>query len=162
MYFDLIFYVVYSYSLFTGDEPLYSGASISTRESWASIYQFSLSNHLTDSATQELLSLIASHCPTPNLCPQTVYKLKKLIGPLECVQSKFCSVCMKLVASTENKCSKCVGTSQTCYYTIMPFEEQIKEIFEGDTSFIHHMHSLINSSSIFRELGQSSISFHKT
>ncbi len=117
--------------------PLYPGATISCRESWSSIYKFSVTNRLSDSATQNLLKLISSHCPTPNLCPQTVYKLKKQVGPLDCIRSQYCSLCMNEVPPDEKKCGSCKGqSSHVCYYVLMPFEEHLKEIFSGKHIYV--------------------------
>ncbi len=63
--------------LIIGESPVFDGAPINQRESLRSIYQFVISNILTDSGTENLLDLIQSHCPKPNLIPQTVHKLKK-------------------------------------------------------------------------------------
>ena len=114
-----------------GDEPLYSGAPISCRESWTTIYKFAVSNRLTDSATKDLLKLISNHCPDSSRCPQTLYKLKKVVGSLECISYQYCSVCMEEIPLREKKCGKCIEDSQICYYTILPFEEHLKEIFVG-------------------------------
>ena len=114
-------------SVFAGGAPLYPGASISFRESVSSIYDFSVSNKLTESATQQLLNLISNHCPSPNLCPQTVYKLKKEVG-------QFCSECMEPVPLNENHCSsqQCIDKEATvCHYALLSFEEQLKELFSG-------------------------------
>lgn len=112
--------------------PLYPGAPICCNESWTSIYKFSISHQLTDSATQELLSLINSHCPMPNSCPQTVYMLKKRMQPIQCTHHQYCSFCMESVPLQEKCCGNCVDKkSQLCYFTIMPFKEQLKEIFSG-------------------------------
>ena len=110
------------------DGPLYPGAQISCRESWTSIYKYSVSNRLTDRATQQLLDLIASHCPTPNSCPMTVHKL----GPTGCIHSQFCSLCMSPVPLDKKDCANCNSrASQMCYYSLLPFEEHLQEIVCG-------------------------------
>ncbi len=77
---------------FTGNDPLFFSAPISAKESWRSIYEFSISNQLTDSATQQLLDLIRNHCPTPNACLPTVYQLKKNLGAFNaCIFSTVAS-----------------------------------------------------------------------
>ena len=114
--------------------PLYPGAPISCKESWTSIHEFQVANRLTDSAIQQLLKLINNHCPSPNSCPQTVYKLKKLF-PEECAYSQYCSVCMELVPPNCKQCTnqQCARKhSKLCFYTILPFDEQLKEIFSGE------------------------------
>ena len=113
-----------------GEEPLYPGASISCRDSWTSIYKFSISNRLTDTAMQQLLNLISSHCPVPNFCPKTVHKLKKHMGSSECVHSQFCNNCNDLIPFDRKECENCTE-STTCYFTLLPFEEHLKEIFTG-------------------------------
>ena len=112
--------------------PLYAGAPISCKESCAAINKFAVTNQLTESATQQLLHLISSHCPTPNSCPPTVYKLKKQIEQIGSLHHQYCSLCMELIPSQEQQCKNCVGRgAQMCYYSIMPFEEQLKDIFSG-------------------------------
>ena len=124
--------VVNSCLHFAADVPLYPGASISCKESWTSIYKFSVSNKLTDSATQQLLNLIRSHCPEPNSCPQTVYKLKKQVGPTEGINTQYCSICMNSVPLDQKKCKNCSNpNSQLCYFTLMPFQEHLQSIFSG-------------------------------
>lgn len=117
---------------FTGNDPLFFSAPISAKESWRSIYEFSISNQLTDSATQQLLDLIRNHCPTPNACLPTVYQLKKLFGRIQCMYFQYCSICMNEVKTDERKCSKCSDKKgQLCYYAILPFEDHLKDIFSG-------------------------------
>lgn len=54
-------------------EPLYSGAPITGTRSRQLINNCATSNRLTYTATQQLLDLIRSHCPEPNLCCPTVH-----------------------------------------------------------------------------------------
>lgn len=44
-------------------DPLYTGAPLSKEASWISIYQFAVSNRLTDIATQQLIELIKCTAP---------------------------------------------------------------------------------------------------
>jgi len=117
--------------------PLYPGALMSSKESTRMIYEFSISNRLTDSGTQELLNLIRNHCPTPNSIPTTTYRLKKQIGQSDCFQSQYCSVCLDVVERTELKCSKC-NNDQLCYLNILQFEEHLQEIFSGKFRLLSH------------------------
>lgn len=98
-------YMVYTSIHVAADMPLYPGAPISCRESWTSIYKFSVSCHLTDSSTQQLLDLIRSHCPYPNSCITSFHKLKKQVGSMEC---QYCSLCMSSVPLNNKTCSSCI------------------------------------------------------
>ena len=133
---------------------MFPGAPISSKESWRLIYEFSISNHLTDVATQQLLDLIRSHCPTPNACLLTVYKLKKKkIGSIHCMYFQYCSICMNEIEMNEKMCSKCSNrSSQLCYYAILPFEDHLKDIFV-DELHIPLQAILFNHFVPFRELG---------
>lgn len=95
------------------------------------LYNYSITNRLTDCATQRLLDLVARHCPTPNSCPETVHKLKKRLQPsADCIHSKYGSLCMSPI--NDKSCSKCSSkTAQVCYYTILPFEDHLKDIIRG-------------------------------
>lgn len=116
-------------------DPLYDGAPLSTRASWLSIYQFALSNRLTDTATQQLLELMQIHCPPSNSCPRTLYKLKKQLGQTGIVQSfVYCSLCMSEITAGSTQCSRreCRrNNSQRCYFSVLPFEAHLRQIFEG-------------------------------
>ena len=112
---------------------MFPGAPISAKESWRSIYEFLISNHLTDVATQQLLDLIRSHCPIPNACLPTVYKLKNKIGSIDCMYFQYCSICMNEIEMNEKMCGKCSDrSSQLCYYAILLFEDHLKDIFVGE------------------------------
>ena len=110
---------------------MYDGAPISQKESLMSIYQFAISNRLTDSGTRCLLDLIRSHCRTPNLIPPTVNKLKKMVYEAECTELQYCSICMGVIEITEPKCTKC-RNGQVCFYTVLNFEKNIEEIFTSE------------------------------
>ena len=112
---------------------IYPGAPISCNESWTSIYEFSVSNRLPDCATQDLLKLISNHCPSPNLCAQTIYKLKRMFLS-KCACSQYGSVCMELVPDNKQQCTKSscrAKHSMLCYYILLPLAEQLKDIFAG-------------------------------
>lgn len=108
------------------------------RASWLSIYQFAISNRLTDSATKQLLELVRIHCPSSSSCPPSLYKLKKQLGCM-CNSIKilnFCSICMEEVlnSSSSKQCPKreCrKKKSQLCYFSALPFEKHLQDIFTG-------------------------------
>lgn len=114
--------------------PLYPGAPLSIKASWLSIYQYAASNRLTDHATQQLLDLMRIHCPEPNSCPPSLHKLKKELGSNDDIISLYyCSNCLKNI-TTSGVCSGrgCKRMkSQVCYFSILPFEKRLHDIFSG-------------------------------
>lgn len=114
-------------------EPLYSGAPITPSKSQQLINQFATSNRLSYAATEQLLDLIRSHCPDPNLCCPTVHKLKKGLGEVDgCVYTRYCSICMNAILPPEKKCYRmgCEKT-QTCHFALLPFEDHLSDIFSS-------------------------------
>lgn len=98
-----------------GNTPLYHGAPITCKKSWTSIYKFAVSNQLSDSSTQQLLNLFASHCPT---CPQTVYKLKKQVEPTEVtIVAYACHQCLTMKKSAESALEKILLCSYAIWRT---------------------------------------------
>lgn len=133
---------------FTDFTPLYTGAPLSNEASWLSIYHYAVSNQLTDRATRQLLDLVRIHCPSPNSCPPSLYKLKKQyhVGFIE--SSQFCSGCMSEVPKDHKRCLKreCRMTkSQLCYFSVLPFEQHLQEIFTGMYIIICYLLACINS-----------------
>ncbi|XP_052130280.1 uncharacterized protein LOC127751196 isoform X2 [Frankliniella occidentalis] len=59
------------------ERPLYTGAPISIEDSVLSIFSFVQSENLSAAGVAKLLKLIEIHCPKPNKCVPTVYKLFK-------------------------------------------------------------------------------------
>ena len=115
--------------------PLYAGAPLSMEASWYAIYQYAVSNKLSYQATTQLLELIRIHCPSPNLCPKSLYLLKKHLSNMKnCTSLQYCSHCMGDVPTCQKYCSKrdCKKSgAQLCYLSILPFEEHIKDLFSG-------------------------------
>lgn len=119
----------------TAERPLYPGAPISCNESWKTVYEFSVSNRLTDAATQDLLQLIGKHCPLPNHCIQSIHKLKKYSTMEGEISNKhYCSICMKELLLSQGMCAEqnCRDQkSSVCYFTLLPFGHHLKDIFTG-------------------------------
>ena len=110
--------------------PLYPGAPLSMEASWLSIHQFAISNHLTDSATKQLLDLIRIHCPQSSPYPPSLYNLRKKLGLNDGVTNlHYCSNCMTKV-SKECPNRICRRTkSQLCHFSILPFQSHLHNIF---------------------------------
>ena len=130
MYFKFLLFPLVEFDA----RPLYAGAPLSKGASWLSIYQYAVSNRLTDTAIQQLLELIRVHCPPSNLCPPSLYKLKKQLGQMEgVVNLKYCSICMQEVSELK-QCPKSIckrKKAQICYFSILPFENHLCDIFSG-------------------------------
>ena len=115
-------------------EPLYPGAPLSTRASMLAINQFAVNNRLSYRITAQLLELLKIHLPSPNALPNTLYKLQKIFTGVKCKVQHFCSVCLQEVPSESNTCPKrtCIKRhSQLCYFTVLPFEEHLQQMFTG-------------------------------
>lgn len=109
---------------------LYPDAPLSKEASYLSVYQFAVSNNLTDHATEQLLDLIRIHCPPSNACPPSLYKLKKQLGLTDGVTNlQYCSCCMSEVLKVcpKEMCRK--KKSQLCYFSILPFQSHLHSIF---------------------------------
>ena len=113
--------------------PLYPGAPLSKEASWLSIYQYAVSNRLTDTAIQQLLELIKMHIPSSDHCPPSLYKLKKKLGRVNGITTlKFCSNCKKEVPKScpNSICKK--KKAQISYFSVLPFENYLCDIFSGN------------------------------
>ena len=115
-------------------DPLYCGARLTTESSWCAIMQFAISHKLTYAALSGLIELIQAHCPLPNKCPSSVYRLKKHFSHLSngCKHYKFCSSCLEEV-NGKTCTSRCCLKKRTelCYFTTLPFEKHLKMIYSS-------------------------------
>lgn len=120
--------------------PLYTGAPLSKEASWLSIYQYAVSNRLTDTATKQLLELMKVHCPPDNSCPTSLYKLKKKLGHISgLINLQYCSNCRQELPKSSKRCQKpeCKRKkAQLCYFSILPFENHLGDILSGKWSQI--------------------------
>ena len=116
-------------------DPLYDGAPISQTASWLSIYQYAVSNRLTDHATMQLLDLIKIHCPSPSFCAPSLYKLKRKLGKVDGLEEHtYCSECTAEIPNHLKNCPKRMcrrKKSRQCYFSILPFEKHLEDIFTG-------------------------------
>lgn len=113
-------------------EPVYKGAQICTEASWIAIRDFATTNKLTDTVTQQLLDLIQLHCPVENSCPKTLYKLKNHHQHSALSQNQcYCSVCKSEIPKGTKKCPKQGCDGHRCYFSVLPFERRLKQIYSG-------------------------------
>lgn len=59
--------------------PLYEGSTVDLNTAIGSILEFYISNSLSKQSLNDLLKLIDSFLPSPNLLPKTKYKLDQFI-----------------------------------------------------------------------------------
>ena len=126
----------------TAERPLYPGAPISCNKSWKTVYEFSVSNRLTDAATQDLLQLIVPYLTTAfNLftswrnTPQWREKFliniiaasawKKCCLPRECVLNK--------IAETKNQ----VCATSHCYHLVTIWKIYLQVRTCGHNNILH-------------------------
>lgn len=127
--------IIFTHILGLSVHPLYDGAPLSQEASWISMYQFAVSNQLTYHATEQLLDLIKIHCPPSNLCAPSLYKIKKQFRRIgDVLNYMYCSVCMDEVPIHHKQCSKSScrhKRAKLCFFSLLPFEEHVKDIFSG-------------------------------
>ena len=75
-----------------GDQLLYSGAKINLGESMLLILSFVVRHSLSNSCLTDLLTLIAVHCPVPNICKTSLYHFRKFFHS-DRLPLKFCKYC---------------------------------------------------------------------
>lgn len=77
--------------------PLYEGSSFTVASSSVLIHKFKMRHNLTKQALVDLLKLIKLHCPSPNLCPSSVYLLDQQFPDFEyeVIMHYFCSKCLQ-------------------------------------------------------------------
>ena len=107
---------------------LYDGSPLSADMSWCTIMYFAVKNRLSYSALEELLELVKLHCPSPNVCPPSLYKFKAYFNFLlqDYSYLKFCSNCMAEVqheACTNRNCSKV--KAKLCYLLLLPIQHRL-------------------------------------
>ena len=117
-------------------DPVYDGAPISTIASWVVIRDFSVSNSLTDTATQQLLDLIQAHLPQQNHCPRTVYKLKNHCRKSVSQDQRFCT-CKREIPSGSSSCSRRGCKGDVCNFSVLPLDKQLQRIFSGNSICSH-------------------------
>lgn len=92
---------------------------------------FFLRFKLTYAALEELFKLIILHCPTPNSCVQSIYRMKKiLLRNCSTPTSHFyCKSCQKSLETIESKCD-CGFTEGTTFYLTTSIKDQLQEMFK--------------------------------
>ena len=111
---------------------LYDGAAINAKSSWLAILNYAVSNKLTYRAIEELISLVSVHCPDPNLCPPSLYKLKKYFQSMDkSTIIQYCSNCFGQLPD-EMPCPKasCIK-AKACYLALFFIEERLKQLYNG-------------------------------
>lgn len=118
------------------DSLLYEGSPITVGASLLLIITFSITHNLTGDALSDLLSLIACHCLSPNLCVTTLSKLKKhfrnLRSPL--VSHYYCSFCFGVREKDILHCMEC-GLTMTkeqagkSFFIESPVSDQLQTLF---------------------------------
>ena len=115
--------------------PLYQGAPISVKASWLATNYFTVTNNLSDSTTEQLLDLIAIHCPKTNLFARSTFQLRNKLNCDESDIFMYCSRCMNKIVKSK-KCDNLVCNKEkakVCYLAILPFEQHLCTIFTGKT-----------------------------
>lgn len=120
-----------------GDQPLYTGASITLAASMILIISFAMRHALTGEALADLLVLLELHCLSPNLCSRNLRTFmnffSSLKSPLEF--HYYCEMCLVYHGTEkQNMCQKC-GTATrkrtTSYFLVIPVVSQLSSLFAG-------------------------------
>lgn len=103
------------------DEPLYAGAPITVHESLVSIFSLAQSEQLSGSGLVKVMRLVELHCPKPNNCTVSLYKLfhqfENVNTPLKSYY--HCSKCLKERVSSKDICDNCAALGPTVNQVIV-------------------------------------------
>jgi len=96
----------YEFQESTDSKPLYEGATITVGISILLILTVAIRHSLTGEALNDILCLINLHCLSPNLCPKSLFQLKRhfhnVTNPI--VYHYFCAGCLeKITDKTKQK-----------------------------------------------------------
>ena len=119
-------------------QPLFDNAPISVEESIYTTYFYAVKNKLSYEATAQLLELLRIHFPLPNLYPRSSYLLKKHLATMKKPNiTHFCSACLSKIPQDQKHCHNisCVD-AVISHYALLPFENQLAEIYAGNYSLI--------------------------
>ena len=115
-------------------QPLYSTSEINAFEYHANVLEYSLKHCLTKCAFEDLLKLIASLLPQPNLASPSIYKQNKFFGNFfdkpSTEKYQYCTSCHHLLDLGEVECpNKCVGKIEC--FLLCDIEQQLKNTLSG-------------------------------
>ena len=115
--------------------PLYDSAPLSDFASRQAIMHFALTNHLSYSATDQLLALLKIHLPSSAKVPKNSGSLRRRFVDDVPLQQYYCPHCFtKLDGGTDGcrdrECQEKGGG--TCYFVPVPITPHLKEIFIGE------------------------------
>ena len=133
-------------STFPNENHLYEGSRLTVSASCVLLMQLKLKHKLTNECVQDFLQLIELHCPSPNNCVTSTYKLNKELEKKqnECSwqikEHYFCSYCFQATddSQSENSSSMCenpqckkdlteVGSKSS--FIEVPIEPQLQTLF---------------------------------
>ena len=112
---------------------LYNNAPLSVSASWQAIMHFSLANHLSYNAMNQLLDLIKIHLPAEAMLPKNVSSFKGRFVQSVPTQCLYCSECYNQIEK-EGFCinSDCKEKAATvCYFVPVSIVNHLKQIFNG-------------------------------
>ena len=98
-------------------EPLFENAPVCEEESLLLVSLFATRHGLSDVAVQDLLQLLALHCPQPNRCITSLYRYKRLNAKLHGVhgatdRKQICGNCHQ--ESCEDFWTTNLGLRESC------------------------------------------------
>ena len=116
---------------------IYPGARISNAVSMLLIMTFTITNKLSGSALQDLLSLIDMHCMVPHQLIKSLYTFKQYFKALKNPLKKhyYCSQCCLSVTTNCVKCpsvmcnQELTSMSKKNFFIEIPIIDQLKALF---------------------------------
>lgn len=123
----------------TDSKPLYEGATITVGISILLILTVAIRHSLTGEALNDILCLINLHCLSPNLCPKSLFQLKRhfhnITNPI--VYHYFCAGCLEKITdkSKTNICPNMMcqrdlrSVGGLCYCLEVPLISQLQSLF---------------------------------
>ena len=126
------------------NEPLFMDSPVTVDESSLLIMAFAVRHKLSGVALQDLLSLIALHCPKPNKCFEEMNDFQAFFQVLKHpIVKHYCpNVKCKIYngdvkPKIEDRCSLCqTDLSLSAYFFEIPILEQLKTILSSMLSII--------------------------
>jgi hypothetical protein len=128
-------------SIFEDDQPLYPGSPITVAESVVMNISCALRHNMTGQCLADMLMICEMHCPRPNNCKTSLYKVKQQFSTMtnEIIHHVFCASCGLLIPKPLPEyclnalCGKSMKESKnTSYFIEIPIASQIEAFFQRE------------------------------
>ncbi|KAJ1530915.1 hypothetical protein ONE63_005754 [Megalurothrips usitatus] len=113
------------------DPPLYHGAPITLNESMLSILALTFTHNLSRSCLDDVLQLIAIHCPSFNLCKENTRLFKKHFAKSKSlvVRHYYCTSCFESLKHKNQMCGQCNKHRGITFFAEVPILSQLEVLY---------------------------------